>query len=682
MASSHPGHTLALVGPDDAALLAAVIELADKNRATLGLMPRGAFPELAAKNGLLTSHSNESLTGYALFSVARGRVRLIHLCVADGHRRTGVARALIRRISELHPDATGIGLRCRRDYTGAMATWPQLGFVPTGERGGRGKDQTLLTDWWLSHHLPDLFSMSESENDVVVAIDHNVFIDLVLDPGRPGAEESRWLTEEWLPERVTLKVTKVSAKEALKNTDERERHRQLHTLNVFPTLEHSPQAADDAAARWRVAVPRVPDKDRADCDHLISAAAGEARIFVTRDDRLIERYADYAYDTFGIRVIRPSELTIHLDELANGTRYLPVELRGTNYQVSEYGTGAERELDAFLSNRAGEHKTRYHRILREVAGQVDAQRWWVRAPSGELVAAWAWRPLPGSCALEVPFFRTLDTPAGATLGRLISFQLRRDARRHKLTSVLVTDPALPATLRHDLKSDGYVPVPAGLAAAVLDVRDRHSAAATLAPSHDLHHLVREAIASASTPDRIATLERTLWPAKFFDTDIPCYLVPIQPRWARTLFALDETLWVDSDLLGLSREHVYYRSPQASPPVPSRIAWYASSNDGKDPISSFVAVSQLVEIDTASPDILYRRYRRLGVYRRADLKGHGPRGLASAMRFVDTERLVRQIPLEKARQLPRGNEIAHLRGPSRIPTELFQAIYDLGTRAPT
>ncbi|NTW39446.1 MAG: hypothetical protein HGA44_06085 [Cellulomonadaceae bacterium] len=403
-------------------------------------------------------------------------------------------------------------------------------------------------------------------------------------------------------------------------------------------------------------------------------------IFITRDDRLIDRYADHAYNLFGIRVIRPSELTLHLDELANGPRYQPVELRGTNYQVGEYGAGAERDLDVFLANRAGERKSAYHRILRGIAGDPAARGSWVRDPDDQLVAAWAWRPRPASKTLEVPLLRTADSSVGATLGRLIAFQLRRDARREGMRSVLVTDPEIPPAFHHDLATDGYLTVPGGLEAPVLDVRDSAAASSALPEGHPLRRVVRDAVANALSHDRIAMLERTLWPAKLLDTDLPCYLVPIQPRWARTLFALNETLWVDSDLLGLSREHVYYRSPRANPQVPARIAWYASSNSqGRDQISSIVAVSLLVEVDTAHPDVLFRRYRRLGVYERKDLKGSGKAGLASALRFVDTERLPRQVLLERLRELPGADQIATLRGPGLIPSELFAAIYAHGTR---
>lgn len=671
---------LVLVREDDQRRLADVVHLADRNRSTLGLMPRGAFPELAAKGGLLTAIDDTgTVVGYALFSVSLRRVRLIHLCVADTHRHRGIARSLVRRISDLYPDTTGIVLRCRRDYTQAMATWPTLGFVPTGESPGRGRDRAPLTHWRLSHHLPDLFSLSQGEDDTIVAIDHNIFLDL-LDPTRSGADESRWLSDQWLPEGVVLKVTAVSSQEAVKNSSESERRRQLHTLSVFPSLEYAARDGDDARDKWRSAVPDAPDEDRAACDHLISTAAGGAGIFVTRDDRLIERYAGPANEVFGIRVIRPSDLTVHLDELTNGSRYQPVALRGTNFQVSEWTAGSEHDLDDFLANRAGERKNTYHRILREVAGDVTAQGWWVHDPTGRLVAAWAWRPSPADRTLHVPLLRTADTPIGATLGRLIPFKLRRDARREGLRSILVTDPTLPAGLHRDLLADGFLTVPDGLEAAVLDVRDTASAAQALPPTHALHDLVRDALTEASSHDRIAALERSLWPAKLLDTDLPCYLVPIQPRWARTLFALNETLWVDSELLGLSREHVYYRSPRATPQVPARIAWYASSNPGRDgKISSVVAVSLLVEVDIATPSVLFQRYRRLGVYRREDLKGHGGAGLAAALRFVDTERLPSQVPLEQLRGLPGFDQIPTLRGPSRMPRELFAAIYNQGNR---
>jgi hypothetical protein len=49
-----------------------------------------------------------------------------------------------------------------------------------------------------------------------------------------------------------------------------------------------------------------------------------------------------------------------------------------------------------------------------------------------------------------------------------------------------------------------------------------------------------------------------------------------------------------------------------------------------------------------------------------------------LRYVDTERLERQVPLERLRRLPDADKIPTLRGPSKISSELFGAIYAYGT----
>jgi hypothetical protein len=94
------------------------------------------------------------------------------------------------------------------------------------------------------------------------------------------------------------------------------------------------------------------------------------------------------------------------------------------------------------------------------------------------------------------------------------------------------------------------------------------------------------------------------------------------------------LWDRSPVLGVSREHVYFRSPRGNPTCPARILWYASGT-GRDRIGAVVACSQLNEIVTDDPRRLHSRFQHLGVYRLRDIEARASGGTASALRFVDT-----------------------------------------------
>lgn len=667
------------VSPNDASLLSKVVELGNRNRNTLGLMPKGAFREFARRGFLLVAHIDAEFVGYALYEVARRRVRLTHLCVDDNSRSNGVARELVDTLSRKHHDLAGILVTCRRDFP-ADGLWPVLGFHARHARPGRGKDPTTLIHWWRDHGLPDLFTTSANDEVAVVAIDHNVFIDLVIEPDRPDAEESRALEADWLVGRIRLAVTRETPNEIRKNLDAIERLRHWSKLELFTQLQYTPVERDRAKAAWDGAVSSPRRKDAEDCRHLISAAAGGVRIFVTRDEDLISRYRTHAADALGLRILRPSELIVQLDEVADAAKYRPVDLEGTELSVGVYGNEAHGELMRFLDHAAGERKNAYARRLRTVAVDQMAHRQWVRDAAGNALAAWATYITPDAQSLEVPLFRIdRKIPVSATLARLLVLEIKRQALRAARTVVCVTDPYLPPGVRTALLADGFRP--AGetqeLQCAVLDARSKDAAISLAATDYPMREHVSAALNAASTVEQIASLERSLWPAKLLDSNLETWIVPIRPTWAAELLGTEQTLLYRPDVLGLSRELVYYHAPQNNPSVPARIVWYASGA-GKQRVGAVVAISQLIAVDTDAPERLHRRYQHLGVYALRDVEAVAHNGRASALRFVDTEVLPRFVPYERLKELAGPNGLTTLQGPVRIGSSLFGQIYQEGT----
>lgn len=671
--------TVKRVSPRDEEILEAVVDLADKNRATLGLMPRSVFSDLAGQGCLLAAEDERGLVaGYAMFALARGRVRLIHLCVSEAHRRRGVAAALVRKISASHPDTAGIVLKCRRDYD-ATAAWPALGFETKNEVPGRGKDRAPLMVWWRSHNLPDLLNTEASDDEaIVVAIDHNVFIDLAVDPEREGARESQLLQADWLAGQIVLKLTHESSNEINRLSDESGRKRQRAALSKFQALEYDAAHEDEVRDSWRATVGRVDPEDSSDCNHIISAAAGGARVFVTRDDTLIRRFAEPANDLFGLRIMRPSEVITHLDEIANADRYRPVDLHGTSYTVSAWGIGAAAALGEFLDMPSGERRVDYRRLLQQIAADPDVEQFSVRDPKEKALAAWAVKANPRESVLEVPYLRVRPSLAVAsTFARVITHLLRRMALERSLTAVRVSDAHASGVVRAALSEDGFVSLDRAHVAGVLDVRSTHALLASAA-NHLLGDRIRLAVSAVSgSPHVVLDLERSLWPAKLLDTDMPNYIVPIRRQWASELLGFDDALVQRSAPLGISREHVYYRSPRLNPTSPARLAWYVSDTSPRG-VGAIVAVSHLTAVDVDTPEDLYRRYQRLGVYSRRDILHIARDGVATALRFVDTEILRHHLPYEELRRMAPDRRLPTLQSPTMINSTLFGMIYRSGT----
>jgi GNAT superfamily N-acetyltransferase len=674
-----PPVEVVVVRPEDAELLDAVIRLADANRKYLGLMPKGAFVDLSGQARLLAATIGGQLAGYALYDVARGRVRLVHLCVAGGYRRRGVARALLVALTRRHSDLRGVSVKCRRDYP-AATIWPTLGFQLMGETVGRGKGREVVDLWWLSHGLPDLFSSSGlDDSEMLVAIDHNVFLDLIRDRPGAGPDESRALESDWLQGLVRLAVTHETRNEIWRLPNQSDRDWQRSKVSRFHELNYRPEDEQQARDRLASAVGDIPEAEASDVRHLISAAAGGARVLVTRDDEFIARYGDVAAETLGLRILRPSDLVAHLDEVASAAKYRPVELQGTDFQVSAYGAEAGQELEEFLNHAAGERRAELRAHLRALAGERQTNGQWVRDPAGRVLAAWATRPLGGGRGLEVPLLRVrADESLGLTVGRLIVRSVKELALEHGSDLVQITDPYLPRQLLPDLADDGFARVEgsATLAAAIIDARTSDEAV-TMLHGHPLADRAVAAIDASSLPTQIAALERELWPLKLLDRPLQNYLVPIQPKWAERLLGFRPTLFSRPALLGLSRELVYYRSPRGNPKSPSRIAWYASGT-GARRVGAVIAVSRLIDVEVDTPERLHRRNRQLGVWGLGDIRASARGGQASALRFADTELLHRPVSYERLMACARERRVGTLQSPTVIDPQLFGQVYREGT----
>ena len=189
------------------------------NAATLGFFPNGAFRESASKGCILVAQdTDKEIIGYLLFRKSGERLAIVHLCVRDNLRRSGVAKALFESLRSLSQPFRGITVFCRRDFTASLV-WPKLGFVAIQEKRGRGAKDTVLTNWWFDCGNPDLFSLSEQrsqEKRLGVVVDANVFYDFDK-PAAPDTEESQALLADWLQAAVMLHITPETLNEINRN---------------------------------------------------------------------------------------------------------------------------------------------------------------------------------------------------------------------------------------------------------------------------------------------------------------------------------------------------------------------------------------------------------------------------------------------------------------------------------
>ncbi|MER7235356.1 GNAT family N-acetyltransferase [Streptomyces olivaceus] len=682
---------LVSVSPAQEELIVKAIALGDRYTKTLGLLTPPAYEKAAEDGGLLVAVEAGEVIGYALFGLPKrsARIRLAHLCVAEEERGRGIAGRLVEGIKERYPQRLGIKAKCRRDYD-LSGMWRSLGFVPDGEVRGRGRDGEILDGWWLDLGHPDLFTEMESDALLVVTVDHGVFADLRGLTDTTGAEESRALEAGWMADLVEFAYTPQLVHQIRDLTDTAERQHQQAALTGLHKLSPGSAAVEERTRELVQAATQAVPGLAADpallrgMRYVAETSCAGLQVLATRDP-LLSRLTDVAWEVARVRVVSPSTVTLHVDELRQAQVYRPADLMGTEFRSAEVAPGAEDELVAFFEQSGADDGSAFSERLRSLnEGGIAWRRELLRDGQGRPVALYAWS-LDGR-TLVVPVLRTAGHPLEETLARQLLFLLKRLGRDCGAEIVRISDPHPSEAARSAAGDDGFFEHNGQLVALLVNVCGTAVEVEVVAGGLARELAVDATVLDVGMPAEVtAVLERAWWPAKVIDSELPSFMVPIKPRWSTELFNVPAMLIARSDALGISREHVYYRSSQRrGESVPARLLWYVSDDNSTGEGQMVVGSSRLDEVLIDTPDVLFSKFEHLGVYGRAEVeRAADASGHAMALRFSDTEIFPKPVTLRRLTSLARGRGLTWSPGSlislSKISSELFQAVYQEGHR---
>lgn len=677
--------------------VAAIKKLWRANSDTLGFLPDGAFDDyFRLKHVLAAIGECGDLLGYLLFRTTRDKATIAHLCVDEAQRGKGCAALLVRHLTETTKHLRGIDLRCRRDFP-VYSLWPKLGFCARDEFAGRSADGHILTNFWLDHGHPDLFSDSGlSENARRdVALDSSVFIDIV-DPSQVKNEESHALLADWLQASIRLAVTEELFNDIDRQRDPNERRQRRVDAQLFHQLLTSVQAFHVAEARLRPLFPDISsEQDASDFRHLVRTLASGVLFFVTRDDVLLGR-SDAVYDECGVSVLRPAEFIGRVDELAREYEYQRLQVAGTNQVFRQRVSVARRELlHAVQAHSAGEKLADIRNTAqRFLARPQTAACYAIRNESDGVLALYAIDD-PNDGLLHVPLFRICAERLAGTLARSLLSQLAFQAASGQRRGILITDPYVTPTVVQAANDLGYIKVANGLRKFVYSGLWKSTELASTVPlesNDDAAARIVDLLNSdgvCSDASMAARAEHLLWPAKIEGANLPTYLVSIRAEFAKELFdeglARQNLFGADAEL-ALSPENVYYRAAKPSPAMfaaPGRVLWYVSASKRYDRTMAIRACSRILEVVVDKPKTLFKRFRRLGVYSWGDVLRTADGDIEKpimAIRFDDTELLPNPIPWKDFQPILRGHGVkTQLESPVMVPKEAFDEIYLHGGR---
>jgi len=626
------------------------------------------------------------------------KVRVIHLCVDSSRRDQGIARTLVDYLRRETASYPGLGLWCRRDFP-ASKMWGKLGFVPKNDKVGRSHDGKRLTFWWLDHGHPSLFNYAENQGAqrVKAAIDSTVFLDLHAETGRPERDESKALLADWLQDHIELYMTRETFHEIDRNPQAHERERLYALAGSFSVLPAPSEVVGQLGAEIRQMLAKEPAADDGALQHVIQAVAGEAKFLVTRNDTLL-RIADRVYPGFDLRIVRPCDLILELDELLKEVDYQPARLGGSHVSTSLTQGGQEALLCAAFRVQPAETEDQFLLCLRGLLAEprINETRQ-VRDVNGGLLALLAYkRQAPDQ--LEIPLFRVARSPLSPTIARYLLFWSVGIAVGEERVVTRVTDPHIEDAIVRAMQDVGFVPVHGAwtkvslaVAGSTLDVAGAIAAAAKRFKQEggylgQLGTMLSDAHSTGDT--RVQEwIEDALWPAKIVDTPLPCFIVPIRPQWAKDLFdeemAAQMLLGANPELV-LNLENVYYRAKQPAVLVaPGRILWYVSQDQRYYGSKQLRACSQLDQVVTGQPLGLYRRFRRLGVYEWSDVLGtaeNDENREIMAVRFSKTELFRKPIAWDMLQDILRRHtgHGSTIQAPLQISNAAFEELYCMGT----
>lgn len=671
-----------------------ILKIWGPNRQTLGLMPKDAFKESIKKKWMLLCQVDNATVGYLQFRFTNRTqtLAIVHLCVDRTHRGKGYPELMVNKLVEdFQYRSRGIKLNCRNDYKNAEAFWDKYGFQPKNRQPSRGNDPSIeLVTWWFNFGHHDLFSFNQ--NDKVKAIlDFNILAKL-MEPNKQDSARDQIdsLVSDWITTEVDYYYASETVNELFRDKDKMRQEKTRLFLKDFIELNiHKPSLKEIERELSQIYKGKT-DNDISDRRQLAEAIISGFPYFITLDEGIM-KHRDKVAEKYNLKIVEPFRLGSEIDYTINAMDYYPSQLSANNFTFSKLSP-KERDCleDLFLSTGSGEKKSTFKSTLDSIIAKSNGEVLVIKEKEN-IVSIIAYHFEPEY--LQVAIIRTKQYALRQTIFMQNVNDLVKLAVDHNKKFLAFTDIHITPLEMQILNNYGFFEVDGkwirGIKNGIVTMQELEpelkSFTSEIPPLLTL--LSKERKQDNHYYLDMLTLEKALWPLKIIDAEIPCFIIPIKPHYARELF---DTKAAKAELFGVqpkliwSKENVYYRQVQPNvEKFPARILWYASDSKHSTRAKGIVCSSYLNEVVIGGAKELYKKHERFGIYSwekdivpmTKNIVNHP----IKILRFSDSESFQKIIKLNEIKNLLAKHEESfnNFQSPMKIKNTTFMELYALG-----
>lgn len=398
-----------------------------------------------------------------------------------------------------------------------------------------------------------------------------------------------------------------------------------------------------------------------------------------------------------MRVQEPVDIITEIDSIVRASRVQYRELSNSGLKRLNVQSIEDLEIPQFFRQESDVKPRRLEAKLKRWLSQpLQFSVQCIRSDTGESLAVFVVKNEDESFR-SIEYFRTASRLRGTRFGSTLTDYIADQplgAWRSRVPRVLrIADSRLDPPLTAACLERGFLEYGGELwrvsLPGIWSESELKLELSRLCAKHSLPAGMRDFLTSlverASGPGGFADaleLERLIHPGKITFANIPSFVLPIRPEWARELFDFriwDLPLFAPATELVINPDSVYYKRPRNSPAATKgRILWYVSGAPSKG-AGSVRACSAMTNLVKGTVKDLFRRFERLGVFEWRQLMDYfeSENAEAVAIEFTRTELLEHPIDFQRINTIleDSGMKRQTFQSALRVDDQAFQRIYE-------